>query len=133
MPISARLVRHAALGLAVATLGACGGGLWIGIDGSWGDDRAPSVSIASAATSAVAGGTLRVVAAAADDDGIDEVSFFRRDGNRWTLLGSDGTQPYEWMVAVPVDGRSVLEVYARATDRSGWQADSEVLQVSIVH
>ena len=122
-----------ALALVLAlTLFGCGGGIWIGIDGSDRDGQPPSVSIASAATSVAAGGSLRVIAAAADASGIEEVAFFRRDGALWTRLGSDASEPYEWQVTVPADGRTVLEVFARATDRTGMQADSLVLAVSVL-
>jgi hypothetical protein len=109
----------------------CGGGVWIGFGDDF-DDLNPSVSVATAAASVVAGGTLRVVAAAADDDGIDEVAFYRRDGTRWTRLGADASEPYEWAVSVPADGRTEVMVFARATDRSGRQADSDVLSVPVV-
>lgn len=117
---------------AALLLAGCGGGLWVEIGSDPWDDRPPSVSIASAASSVVAGGTLRVVAAAAGESGIDEVALFRRDGTRWTPLGTDRTEPYEWTVAVPADGRALLEVYARATDRSGRQANSAVLVVPVL-
>ena len=78
-----------------------------------------------------AGGTLAVAAAAADADGIDEVAFYRRDGGRWVFLGADRQAPYEWTVPVPADGRTTLEVFARATDRSGAQADSAIVVVAV--
>lgn len=133
MTFTERLVRRAGLWAAVVLLlVGCGGGVWIGIDDDDWDDRPPSVSIAAASATAVAGGTLHVVAAAADENGIDEVAYYRRDDSRWTFLGSDRTAPYDWFVPVPADGRSVLEVFARATDHAGRQTDSEVLQVTVV-
>ena len=127
-----RLCCRAGLWATAALLAGCGGGLWIGIGGGDWDDGTPSVSIATASAVAVAGGTLRVVAAAAGDNGIDRVDFFRRDSAGWSFLGSDFQVPYEWPVPVPADGRSMLELFARATDRAGQQADSEVLQVPVV-
>jgi hypothetical protein len=35
-------------------------------------------------------------------------------------------------VSVPADGRTEVMVFARATDRSGRQADSDVLSVPVV-
>jgi len=132
MTLPARLRRRLVPGLAAALLAGCGGGLWIELgDDDWYDGD-PSVSIAAASATAVAGGTLHVIAAAADDDGIDEVAFYRRDGSRWTYLGADTRAPYEWWVPVPADGRVLLKVAARATDRGGREADSEVLQVPVV-
>jgi hypothetical protein len=112
-------------------LAACGGGLWVSIGDLDGDGRSPSVSLVAAASAVAPGGTLDVAAAAADADGIEEVAFYRRDGGAWVFLGSDRQPPYEWAVPVPSDGRSTLEVFARATDRSGAQADSAVLTVSV--
>jgi hypothetical protein len=126
------LIRRATLATALALLAGCGGGVWIGIgDDDWGD-RPPSVSIAAAATSVPAGGTLRVIAAAAGENGIDSVALYRRDAGGWTWLGNDRLEPYEWLVPVPADGRGELEVFARATDRAGLQADSGVLRVLVL-
>jgi hypothetical protein len=112
-------------------LAGCGGGLYIGW-GGYGDDTAPAVSIATAQTSVPAGGMLRVVAAASDNDsGVDEVAFYRLDGGTAVRLGSDGSLPYEWDYAVPGDGRSTLRVFARARDGAGNEADSLVLAVPV--
>ena len=109
----------------------CGGGLYIGW-GDYDDDGAPSVSITTAQTSVVAGGTLRVVAAASDDDsGIDEVAFYRVDGATDTRLGSDGSAPYEWNVPVPADGRTTVSVFARARDGAGNTANSSLLTIAV--
>lgn len=132
MRLLACLPRRLGPWAAAAMLAGCGGGIYLELgDDDW-NDGAPSVSIATAASSVVAGGTLHVIAAAADDDGIDGVDFYRRDDSRWTFVGSDGQAPYEAWVPVPADGRVVLEVTARATDGGGREADSEVLQVPVV-
>lgn len=112
-------------------LAGCGGGLYIGW-GDYGDDSAPSVSITTAQSSVPAGGTLRVAAAASDNDsGIDEVAFYRFDGNAATRLGSVGSPPYAWDVFVPADGRTQVRVFARARDGAGNEADSAVLAVAV--
>lgn len=118
-----------ALALLAPVLAACGGGLYIG----FGDDDfgPPSVSLAAAQTSVRAGDTVRIVAAAADENGIDEVAFYRIDGNGAVRLGSDGSSPYEWDVAVPADGRSTLRLFARATDGWGERADSNELVLTV--
>ena len=112
-----------------AALAACGGGLFIG----FGDDDfgPPSVSLDAAQTSVVAGDTVRVVAAAADENGIDEVAFYRVDGGSAVRLGSDADEPYEWFVAVPTDGRTTLRLFARATDGWGNRADSAELVLDV--
>lgn len=122
-----RFATHAATLL----LAGCGGGLYIGW-GDYDDDGAPSVSITTAQTSVPAGGTLRVVAAASDDDsGIDEVAFYRVDGATDTRLGSDGSVPYEWNVPVPADGRTTVSVFARARDGAGNTANSSLLTIAV--
>lgn len=117
--------------IAPLLLAGCGGGLYIG----WGgddDDGDPSVSITSAQSSVAAGGVLRVAAAASDDSGIDSVAFYRLDGEAATRLGSDGSEPYQWDIAVPADGRTTVTVFARARDGWGNEADSTRLTVPVV-
>lgn len=124
-------MKRLALLAATLLLAGCGGGIYLGWS-NYDDDGAPSVSITTAQTSVPAGGTLRVVAAASDDDsGIDEVAFYRVDGDTDTRLGSDGSAPYEWSVPVPADGRSTVSVFARARDGAGNAANSGLLTVSV--
>lgn len=112
-------------------LAGCGGGIYIGW-GDWNDDGAPSVSITTAQTGVAAGGVLHVVAAASDNDsGIDSVAFYRLDGGVEVRLGSDGSEPYEWDVVAPADGRTTLSVFARARDGAGNEADSALLTVMV--
>ena len=114
-----------------AALAGCGGGFYLGIDGSF-DNTPPSVSLAAGASSVQAGQSLRVVAAAADDSGIDRVAFYQLDGNTAVLLGSDGREPYEWNVLVPSDGRGELTLFARAYDWDGNRADSARVVVTVL-
>lgn len=121
----------AALAVAVPLAG-CGVGLSLGwSDDDWYRSDRPSVSIASPQASAPAGGSVRVIAAASDDDGIDSVAFYRLDGTAWLRLGADTSSPYEWDVAVPADGRTTLDVFARARDRFGHERDSDVLRFTV--
>jgi hypothetical protein len=118
--------------VAAALLGSCGGGLSIGIGGFCCDDVPPSVSIASTATTVKAGQPVRFVAAASDaDSGVDNVSFYRVDGNNGTLLGTDVGAPYEIETIAPTDGRTTLTVFARAQDRDGNWADSLAVTVDV--
>ena len=100
-----------------AALAGCGGGFYLGIDGSF-DNTPPSVSLAAGASSVQAGQSLRVVAAAADDSGIDRVAFYQLDGNTAVLLGSDG--------------RGELTLFARAYDWDGNRADSARVVVTVL-
>ena len=122
--------RRVAAGALLLALGACGGGLFLSI-GDF-DDFDPSVSLTSAAETVRAGQSVKFAAAASDESGIDHVAFFRLEPLGGTvLLGTDTREPYEWVAIAPDDGRAALEVFARARDGSGREADSAVVSVSI--
>ena len=130
--VPSRRTLFAALALALS-LAACGGGLSLGIDigGGDGDLGPPSVSLASAQDSVAAGASVTLVAAASDENGIDEVAFYRLDGDRAVWLGSDLSEPYAWDATAPTDGRRTLRVFARATDGAGSRADSAVVSIAV--
>ena len=122
--------RHRTLAvLASVLLAACGGGIYLEFDDY--DDLPPVVELASSSLSAFAGDSVRLVAAAADENGIDRVNFYRYDGNTAVRLGSDGSSPYDWQLLVPADGRSSVIVFARAFDNAGNAADSNLVTISI--
>jgi hypothetical protein len=130
-----RNLRRAVAFAAVPVLGSCGGGVYWGSGGAFGDgfdDTPPSVTLATSATSVAPGQAVRVVAAASDESGIDSVLFYRVDGvNATTTLGTDASAPYEWLVVAPTDGRNTLDVVAHAIDNRGNTADSAVLRIAI--
>jgi Bacterial Ig domain len=115
--------------LASVSLAACGGGIYLEFDDY--DDLPPVVELAASSRSAFAGDSVRLVAAAADENGIDHVSFYRYDGNTAVRLGTDGSSPYEWQLLVPADGRSSVIVFAHAVDNAGNAADSNLVTISI--
>jgi len=115
--------------LASVMLAACGGGIYLEFDDY--DDLPPVVELAASSLSAFAGDSVRLVAAAADENGIDRVSFYRYDGNTAVRLGSDGFSPYDWQLLVPADGRSSVIVFARAFDNAGNATDSNLVTISI--
>lgn len=122
--------RHRSLAvLASGLLAACGGGIYLEFDDY--DDLPPVVELAASSLSAFAGDSVRLVAAAADENGIDHVSFYRYDGNTAVRLGSDGFSPFDWQLLVPADGRSSVIVFARAFDNAGNAADSNLVTISI--
>jgi hypothetical protein len=123
--------RLACVLLPACMLAGCGGGFSLYYGGDY-DGWAPSVSLAAAHNTVVAGQMVRLVAAAADENGIEYVEFYRLDGGAAVLLGSDPTPPYEWDAVAPDDGRALLRVFARATDRAGNWADSNTVSISIV-
>ena len=131
MKLTPRPTRHGkALALAAAVLlGACGGGLYVEIGDD--DDLDPVVELAVSSTAAAGGATVRLVAAAADESGIDRVNFYRYDGNTAVRLGSDGTPAYEWQFVVPDDGRTSVSVFARAYDTWGNAGDSAPVTIIV--
>lgn len=120
------------LAAAVVAASGCGGSAYIGI--TLGDDEdgtPPSVSIAANPSTVVVGGSVHLVAAAADASGIESVAFYRIDGGVPVLLGSDGTAPFEWNATAPSDGRGQVSFFARARDGSGERADSSLVSVTL--
>jgi hypothetical protein len=118
------------MALAFAGLAGCGGGVTIGFGGGY-DDSPPSVSLAASASAVRAGQGLRLIAAAADENGIDAVIFFRFDGGVATSLGSRNRPPFEIDTVAPTDGRTSMTLFARAFDNAGNPADSGRVTVSI--
>ena len=126
--LSSLALRLSSMAAACAAVAGCGGGLYLEFDD---DNLPPEVSIAAASASAPAGGSVRLVAAAADESGIDRVSFYRYDGNTAVRLGTDTAAPYEWVLSVPNDGRTSVTVFAEAVDREGNRQDSALLSIAI--
>lgn len=139
-----RLPGRRASVVALLLLAGCGGGVSIGfgtaggvsvgVGGTFGDalDRtAPSVSLTTAAASVQAGRSIRLAAAAADESGIESVSFARLDGDTPVVLATLGAGPYEIETTAPTDGRSTVAYFARATDNEGNRADSARVLVTV--
>ncbi len=78
-----------------------------------------------------AGHDVVLIAAAADDSGIDTVAFFRLDPGEQRPLGTLARPPYQLSVTAPSDGRAVMRVFARAIDNVGKRADSAVIDIAI--
>jgi hypothetical protein len=116
----------------VLALGGCGGGVAFGFGFGYCDDcddDPPAVSIASTMTTVEAGDEVKLVAAASDESGIDDVTFYRRDGDTEVVLGSDGSAPYEWTLT-PADA-GTLVMFARARDDEGNRTDSTDLTITV--
>lgn len=130
-PAALRRRRTLVAMLAGLGLTACGGGISLGLGfGDVFDDLAPSVSIAASAETVRPGQSVRLVAAAADENGIDSVSFFQLDRGTPVLLGSDLEAPYEWTLIAP-SGAGTVVVFARAVDRAGHWSDSATLAIVV--
>lgn len=111
-------------------LGACGGGVWFGFGDGF-DDIPPSISLTSNVTTVAAGGPVTLIAAAADENGVEEVRFYRDDGGTANLLCSDGSEPFQCVTNAPNDGRTALVVFARATDTEGNTSQSSAISIVI--
>ncbi|MFO1218495.1 MAG: hypothetical protein U1E89_09010 [Burkholderiaceae bacterium] len=131
--VSVRL-RAAAAALVCAGLAAgCGGGISIGL-GYGGDlDQPPEVALAASVTEALPGAIVRLVAAATDDGGVDEVAFMRRlDDGSLIVVATDRSQPFDAEVTVPaVAAGTVLRYVARATDTAGQSRDSAPVSITV--
>jgi hypothetical protein len=126
-----RRFRRCFLACAAGVLTAgCGGGVYFGW--GFGDGFAPSVSLAVSPTEAAPGDTVTLAAAASDFDGIDQVAFYRLDGDVATPLAALARPPYNLETAVPLDASGSVSYFARAIDNSGDRADSNVVTVSVV-
>ena len=129
-----RIPRTAALGLVAGALwlSGCGVGISLGIGGDY--DDPPSVSLAVSRSSAAPGQSLRLVAAASDDDYVDEVVFYRVDPEGFvTRLCSDTRPEYECDTTLPASARrgSELRFFARAWDSGGQSSDSQQVGVRV--
>jgi hypothetical protein len=129
MKLLPRLTRRSLAFAAGVLMAGCGGGVYLEFGD--GDELPPVIDLSAAASSARAGDSVRLAAAAADENGIDHVSFYRFDGNTVVRIGSDGSPPYEWQLLVPTDGRSAVTVFARAVDYADNVTESDQLTISI--
>lgn len=127
--LSLRFTHRTLAWSACVVMAGCGGGVYLEFGG--GDDLPPVVDLSAASSSARAGDSVRLAAAAADENGIDHVSFYRYDGNTAVRLGSDDSSPYDWQLLVPADGRSSVTVFARAVDYADNVTDSRWVTISI--
>ncbi len=118
------------LSLTLALAG-CGGGLYFELGSGFGT-RPPSVTLTTAAEQVAPGQTVRFVAAASDDTGIDNVALYRVDGTGAVLLGQQTGPSFEWQVTAPADGRTTLTVFARATDLDGNRTDSTAVSIPVI-
>ena len=114
---------------AAALVAGCGGGLYLGLgDDGW--DEPPEVALAAAVTQAAPGAVVRLVAAASDDHGVEQVDFYRLDAAGAAIrLGSDGTAPWQWDALMPDEPGSTQRFFARAVDGNGQATDSAWVEI----
>lgn len=105
---------------------------WYGAPGGGGGgggttNRPPSVSIASATGSLVAGSPVTITANASDSDGtVSQVVFYR---NGSTLIGTDSSSPFSVVWASPAAGAYTLT--AVATDNSSASTTSSGFPITV--
>ncbi len=111
---------------------ACGGGLYLGVELGGSDDDDPSVALTASVDAAPAGASVRFVAAASDDFGVDAVSLYREDAQGALLLATDGREPYEFDVVIPASSPgTVWRYFARAIDGAGQISDSAPVDITV--
>ena len=130
---ASRLRRWLVVGAGAALLVGCGGGLFLGIELGGSNDQPPSVALTASLDQAPAGASVRLVAAASDDFGVDAVSFYRQETVAPdTLLGTDGVAPFQVDTVVPAGPvGTVWRYYARAFDGAGQRGDSALVEITV--
>jgi Big-like domain-containing protein len=130
--IAARAARALAAAC-LALLAGCGGGVFLGVGiGDFGD-QPPAVALTSSLSEAPAGATVRLVAAASDDFGVDSVAFYREEAaGPPTLLVSDPRAPYQVDTVIPASpAGTVWRYFARAFDGAGQHSDSPAVEITV--
>lgn len=120
----------ACLGLAGALAG-CGGGIYIGIDGS-DDDGPPDVDLVVSPRAGFPGERIDLAAAASDDFAVRRVEFYRSDRGNVVFLGSDFAPPYGLQTSVPFTPAFEVSYLARAIDDVGQVTDSAWVVVDVL-
>jgi hypothetical protein len=121
--VTARRTVGALLLTATLALAGCGGGVYVGLGGN--NDNPPNVSLAVSPTSAFAGDTINLAAAASDDFRVDKVEFWYSDGNGNVLrLSTDFAAPYTSSDTMQVTRSGSTFYMARAFDDVGQATDT---------
>lgn len=120
--------------VSASVLTGCGGGLYLTVPVGGPDSSGPpAVALSPLPGFVQPGGVLTLGAAASSSWGIDQVAFYRIDGNRATFLGADSSPPFQWSTVIPGDGRGQVAYFASATDGAGRVADSQVVAAPVVY
>ena len=124
-----RAIGAVCLGLAGA-LASCGGGVYVGIDGS--SDSPPDVDLVVSPQAAFPGETIDLAAAASDDFAVRRVEFYLADRGSVVFLGSDFAPPYGLRTSVPITPAFEVSYLARAIDDVGQVTDSAWVMVDVL-
>jgi hypothetical protein len=116
---------------AALALAGCGGGVFVGYDGS--SDYPPDVNLVASPPAAFQGEPVDLAAAASDDYAVRRVDFFRSDSvGGVEFLGSDYAPPYGLRTALPRTPDGGVSYSARAIDDVGQFTDSAWLVVTVL-
>ncbi|MGY0197569.1 hypothetical protein ACWA7J_21085 [Leptothrix sp. BB-4] len=107
------------LAAATLALAGCGGGVYIGIDGS--SDSAPTVTLNVSRASAFTGDRIALDADARDDYAVDYVEFWYDDGSgrNTQMMIRDYSWPYAVDTVMPNTGYGGVSYKAVAVDDAG--------------
>ncbi|GLS16920.1 Ig-like domain-containing protein [Hydrogenophaga electricum] len=97
------------------------------------DDDAPTATLVTTPTSAAAGATVTLIAAAISDNGISGIQFYRVDSGTSTLLGTLNATPYQFTTTVPASATGSVSYFATAVDAYGNTGDSDYAVVTITN
>ena len=122
------LIAAAATVVASVPIAGCGAGFYFGIGPN---DDPPNVSLAVSPASAAPGETIGLVAAAADDYHVVEVTFYRLDLGGNTLLGRDSSAPYAIETVLPAGASGEVRYLAQAIDDAGQVGESQTVAVTV--
>jgi hypothetical protein len=125
---------------AATALAGCGGGVAVGLDLGYAQviyetdfDERPNVSVAVSSNTARVGQTVRVIAAASDDFGVEEVIFYSvRESGEAEYISDARRPPYAIDVVIPSSPSGVIYFMARAVDTSGQYRDSALSAVTVL-
>jgi hypothetical protein len=114
--------------LLLTAAGVTAAGVVLGCGGS-GDP--PTIELFAVPTSGAVGETITLSATADDDDGIEEVRFYRVDDNSEVLLATFSAAPYLLQTTIPTGSSDSVSYMARATDNDDEETDSERVAVTV--
>jgi hypothetical protein len=110
------------IGMAVAAVVAgCGGG----------DSDPPTIALSAIPTSGVIGATITLAADVDDDDGIEEVRFYRVTTTSEELLATFTAGPYLLQTMIPTGASDTVGYRATAVDTDDQETDSNTVEVTV--
>jgi hypothetical protein len=111
------------LGVALAAVAAgCGGG---------DSDDPPTITLSAIPTSGLVGATITLSADADDDEGLQEVRFYRVASNSEELLATFTARPYLMQTTIPMGASGSVTYRATAVDDDDQDTDSNAVVITV--